>query len=275
MLKKTACVLISLCSWVSMPAAAFDIVFDPNNERHHLENLVKLERQYHQLISHGTTLMNSYNQLKAKVDLDNLNLTSLSFQELSELIREVQSTVSMFDGHSTLAEISKLMPSSSNYASQRDAKLANHYKKPTDPKALDAQFGSSMDAKQLAAMKERNLEQQRNHQLMVDSVDQSQHTQEQAIKREKHIKTYGRQLEKLGDKSSLKTQQLTAAQINMSLAQNEQMIKQQNELLKHTRLQKAADESEKVKVAQAEEERLKKAMTQGDRGLGRERMGDL
>lgn len=277
MLKKIV-LTITLYSLSSISQAM--VVYDPANWAENVITAVQSQvtAVKSALIESHTleTMANTYATYQKVVDEYNLlnkNLEKLA--NLHNLIIDTRRSINTDNGHSALSQISALNPHHTHYENDRDKILSQYYEMPLDPQKIQFQFQGLISQDQIDAMKKQVEEQLQNYRLLQDTIDQSVLGMDKSKQRIADIKKMQDTLLNLGPTSALKTAQTSAAELNLLLQQNEQLIQQYNEVLKYMRMKKAEKESEKVKQSQAEQNTLKKSLNQGTGGLGRDRWGDL
>jgi hypothetical protein len=278
MLKKM--VIMSSLGVVCASSSYAMIVFDPAN---FAKNAITAEQSIQTELN---TAMTQANTLKTDIDtlknyqqlVEQYNLTKANLEELANIkqyIANTQNTVNSNFGSSALSQLSSLNATSSNYIAQRDAILNKYFQKPLDPNYIQAEFQGSLNQDQIDAMKAQAQQQNLAYQRTQDAVDEAAHEQAAAINRNKNITDFGAAIQNLGPNSELKTQQMTATEVNFQLHQNEQMIQELNEQLKYIRLKQAQEDSEKAQALQDEQASFQRSLNQGTSGLGRDRWGDL
>ncbi len=262
MLKKISTFFVAsiICAFPSI-SHALDWVIDVEAEANTLHTFEKLKEQAKTLSASKDYLNTAKDKLIRKIQLDEINLASLTPQQILAYIQNADKTVTPYNGAAPLTQ---------------ESAFNQFYMQPVDPNIVEAELKGLLSQDQLNAVVAAAKEQKMRHDLFIEGIKQAHKERDLSSRRLNAIQQYGQQVADLAkSKSSLQAAQATATQLNFSLQQQEQLIKQSQEHLQYIRLQKAEEEGEKAKVQQAIRDKIQEAAHQGTSGYGSDRWGEL
>lgn len=199
--------------------------------------------------------------MKTRLTMGRLNLTDLS--DLKNLLPKNKDVINSYTGDSAYAKLSQLDPNSGGYDQNRDSTLKKYYTLPQDPNNVRSDLGSLMSGDVLNQWTADAEQNKNNWQRVTDAIAISAKEKLMEKSRQDQLGQMQNELDSLGEKSQLKTEQLIAAELLFMAQQNESQGSQLRNVEEAQTNQLAQQTSARSEDFKQEEQRVKAAANQG------------